>query len=125
VSVSPLDKALFLQGGLCFFCNKTLSNEEASVDHLVPKSRCGTNESDNLVACCKTLNSLFGDMTLKEKLRVVLNQKGKFVCPCLRDKNLSKPQQLPLAPKTPTPPTVSVKSTAPVKPTAPLKLGAK
>ncbi|MES2460514.1 MAG: HNH endonuclease [Armatimonadota bacterium] len=114
MSVSPLDKALFLQGGLCFFCNKTLSNDEASVDHLLPKSRCGTNEAENLVACCKTLNGIFGDMTLKEKLRVVLNQKGKFVCPCLKDKNLPKPQ--PQAPKMPTSLPVSVKPTAPVKP---------
>ncbi len=98
MSLSPLDKALFLQGSLCFFCNKTLSHEEASVDHLVPKSRCGTNESENLVACCKTLNAIFGDMTLKEKLRVVLNQKGKFSCPCLKDKNLPKPtSQTPAA----------------------------
>ena len=33
------------------------------------------------MACCKALNLLLGRMSLKEKLRVVLNQKGEFRCP--------------------------------------------
>jgi hypothetical protein len=31
--------------------------------------------------CCKTVNALLGSMSLKEKIRVVLNQKGRFKCP--------------------------------------------
>jgi hypothetical protein len=31
--------------------------------------------------CCRSLNTLLGRMSLKEKLRVVLNQKGQFKCP--------------------------------------------
>jgi 5-methylcytosine-specific restriction endonuclease McrA len=72
---------MFLQGGLCFFCNRTIPKEEASVEHIIPASGGGTNKPDNLVACCKTLNGLFGNMTVKEKLRAILKQNGRFVCP--------------------------------------------
>ena len=72
---------MFAQGGLCYFCNMPLPKSEASVEHLVPSSRAGSNSDDNCVACCKAINGLFGSMSLKEKIRVVLNQNGKFVCP--------------------------------------------
>jgi len=72
---------MFAQGGLCFFCNAPLPKDEASVEHLVPISRAGSNNDENCVACCKTINTLLGSMSLKEKIRVVLNQKGKFICP--------------------------------------------
>lgn len=77
----PLDRLMFSQGGLCFFCNMPLPKSEASVEHLVPSARAGSNSDDNCVACCKAINGLFGSMSLKEKIRVVLNQHGKFVCP--------------------------------------------
>ncbi|KAA1194344.1 HNH endonuclease [Pseudohalioglobus sediminis] len=77
----PLDRLMFAQGGLCFFCNEKLPKAEASVEHLVPSSRAGSNSDDNCVACCKAVNALLGSMSLKEKIRVVLNQKGNFKCP--------------------------------------------
>ena len=72
---------MFAQGGLCFFCNMPLPKDEASVEHLVPSCRAGSNSDDNCVACCKAVNALLGSMSLKEKIRVVLNQKGDFTCP--------------------------------------------
>ena len=77
----PLDRLIFAQGGLCFFCSSPLPKDEASVEHLIPLSRAGSNNDENCVACCKTLNGLLGSMSLKEKIRVVLNQDGKFTCP--------------------------------------------
>ena len=77
----PLDRLLFAQGGRCFFCNQPLSQVDASVEHLVAVSNGGKNGDENCVACCKALNRLFGRMSLKEKLGVVLNQKGDFNCP--------------------------------------------
>jgi hypothetical protein len=77
----PLDRLMFAQGGLCYFCSMPLPKAEASVEHLVPSSRAGSNSDDNCVACCKAVNGLFGSMSLKEKIRVVLNQNGKFSCP--------------------------------------------
>lgn len=77
----PIDRLLFAQGGLCFFCQRTLSAADASVEHLIATANGGSNNPDNTVACCKALNALLGRMSLKEKLRVVLNQRGEFRCP--------------------------------------------
>lgn len=77
----PIERLLFAQGGRCFFCNDVLSAAEASVEHLVAAANGGGNNDENCVACCKALNRLLGRMSLKEKLRVVLNQKGEFKCP--------------------------------------------
>ena len=77
----PLARLLFAQGGQCFFCEKPLPETEASVEHLVASFHGGGDQDDNCVACCKTLNMLLGRRSLKEKIQVVLNQKGKFECP--------------------------------------------
>src|SRR5258706_7551836 len=77
----PLDRLMFAQGGLCFFCKKVLPKSEASVEHLVASANGGRNNDENCVACCKSVNALLGSMSLKEKFQVVLNQKGQFKCP--------------------------------------------
>lgn len=77
----PLDRLMFVQGGLCFFCKQTLPKADASVEHLQASANGGSNNDDNCVACCKAVNALLGSMSLKEKFQVVLNQKGGFKCP--------------------------------------------
>jgi len=77
----PITRLLFAQGGHCFFCAKPLPADQASVEHLVAKTHGGVDGDENCVATCKTLNSLFGRMSLKEKMKVMLNQKGSFHCP--------------------------------------------
>jgi hypothetical protein len=77
----PLDRLMFAQGGLCFFCKGPLPQSEASVEHLVASANGGSNNDENCVACCKALNALLGSMSLKEKIQLVLNQKGQFRCP--------------------------------------------
>ncbi len=77
----PLDRLVFAQGGLCFFCKEPLPKSEASVEHLVASANGGSNNDENCVACCKAVNALLGSMSLKEKIQVVLNQKGQFKCP--------------------------------------------
>lgn len=78
---TPLDRLMFAQGHLCFFCKQPLSPGEASVEHLVASANGGTNTDENCVACCKSLNALLGSKSLKEKMQIVLNQKGQFKCP--------------------------------------------
>lgn len=77
----PLDRLMFAQGGRCFFCKQPLPKAEASVEHLVASANGGNNHDENCVACCKAVNALLGSMSLKEKIQVVLNQKGQFKCP--------------------------------------------
>lgn len=77
----PIERLMFAQGGNCFFCRKPLPRAEASVEHLVAVANGGKDYDENCVACCKGLNRLFGHMSLKEKLNIVLNQRGDFRCP--------------------------------------------
>lgn len=76
-----ITRLLFAQGGQCFFCRRPLPIGEASIEHLVASANGGTNEDGNCVACCKTLNHLLGSKSIKEKLHIVLNQRGNFQCP--------------------------------------------
>ena len=103
MATKPLDRLMFAQGGLCFFCNLPLPKSEASVEHLVPSSRAGSNSDDNCVACCKAINGLLGSMSLKEKIKVVLNQKGQFKCPNGNSSTPSLPVPKPSATPAPKP----------------------
>ena len=81
MTTKPLDRLMFAQGGLCFFCKQPLPKAEASVEHLLATAKGGGNNLENCVACCKSVNVLLGSMSLKEKIQVILNQKGHFKCP--------------------------------------------
>ncbi|MBL8494041.1 MAG: hypothetical protein JNM37_07265 [Rhodocyclaceae bacterium] len=121
--MKTLDRLLYLQGGECFFCGKQLPKSDASIEHLVASANGGTNAEDNCVACCKTLNALLGSRSLKEKIEVILRQKGTFKCPADLDRVVelqpATPQSLQQKPAAP-------KQAAPVpKPTAPGSNGGK
>jgi HNH endonuclease len=81
MATKPLERLLFLQGGLCFFCSQPLPQSEASIEHLQAVATGGTNHDDNCVACCKAVNRALGSMPLKAKIQVLLNQRGIFKCP--------------------------------------------
>ncbi len=98
---TPLDRLMFAQGSLCFFCKQPLSKAEASVEHLFASSNGGSNKDENCVACCKSVNALLGSMSLKEKFQVVLNQKGQFKCPNHGGAARATPAQPNTQPKAP------------------------
>lgn len=79
--LTKLGKMLYRQQGRCFFCGQPLREEEASIEHLLAKSRGGTSTEDNEVVCHATLNDAFGDIGLKEKFSFVLKAAGAFKCP--------------------------------------------
>ncbi len=81
MTMKQLDRLLFEQGNQCFFCRKPLKPIDASVEHLVASANGGANSEENCVACCKKLNALLGSKSLKEKVQIVLNQRGSFRCP--------------------------------------------
>lgn len=80
-SVSKTQRVMFLQGQRCFFCDQAIPKEQQTLEHLIPVSGGGNDHPDNLVGCCKTLNEIFGSMSVKEKIRAILKQDGKFICP--------------------------------------------
>lgn len=50
----------------CQFCGRVLPASELTLDHVVPRSRGGHTDWDNLVACCHSCNNLKGDRLPEE-----------------------------------------------------------
>lgn len=49
-------------GRRCVYCAARLALEEATLDHVYPLARGGTNAGGNLVTACARCNRLKGDM---------------------------------------------------------------
>jgi hypothetical protein len=79
--MKQLQRLLFQQGNRCFFCDAPIPEGQASVEHLEALSNGGAKSDENSVACCKTVNSVLGNLSVKEKLRIVLGQRRAFECP--------------------------------------------
>ena len=45
----------------CLYCRKYLERDKASLEHLIPLSKGGTNHKDNLALACKACNSHRGN----------------------------------------------------------------
>lgn len=41
----------------CYYCGDVLTRRSASIDHMVPKSRGGSDDPDNKCTCCKACNN--------------------------------------------------------------------
>lgn len=50
----------------CQYCGKTLPSSELTLDHVMPRSRCGESSWENLVACCNPCNNRKGSRTPEE-----------------------------------------------------------
>lgn len=50
----------------CQFCGDVLPASELTLDHVMPRSRGGHTDWDNLVACCHSCNNLKGDRLPEE-----------------------------------------------------------
>lgn len=61
----------------CQYCEKRLPLGELTLDHVLPRSRGGKNEWDNLVACCRKCNQKKGSKTPDEAGMKLLRQPTK------------------------------------------------
>jgi 5-methylcytosine-specific restriction endonuclease McrA len=50
----------------CQFCGRVFPAHELTLDHVIPRSRGGHTDWDNLVACCHKCNNLKGDRLPEE-----------------------------------------------------------
>lgn len=55
--------------GRCFYCQRTLTDEDAGLDHADPQKANGTNSYRNVVAACHSCNSSKGHDTGEEFMR--------------------------------------------------------
>lgn len=63
--------------GKCQYCEKELTRELSTVDHVRPKSRGGTTEWENCVTCCHSCNGKKGNRTPPEAGMNLLNIPGR------------------------------------------------
>ena len=54
--------ALKRSGGICACCGKKLTTKTMTMDHIIPISRGGTNEAENLIALCEDCNKEKGNI---------------------------------------------------------------
>lgn len=66
------DQLVKNQNGECFYCSVTLNTQKrhrpdsATIDHVIPSSKGGTNARSNTVAACFSCNGKKADRTLQE-----------------------------------------------------------
>lgn len=56
-------------GNKCFYSGKEMLEEEATIEHLIPLSRGGKNNIDNLVLCLAEENQKMANKPLIEKIK--------------------------------------------------------
>jgi hypothetical protein len=64
-------RLLLAQGGVCFYCPRALDETTATLDHLVAKSRGGSNGADNLVVACDRCNRMKKNNSVESHLKVL------------------------------------------------------
>lgn len=75
----PTKKVIYERDkGKCQYSGKELSWKDASLDHLMPKSKGGKDTFDNLVLCDRKINSFKGSKTLQEAGLTLLKNPSKL-----------------------------------------------
>jgi 5-methylcytosine-specific restriction endonuclease McrA len=67
------DKLIERDGNICFYSGKEMTKEDASIEHLIPLSKGGKNNLDNLVLCLKSENEKMANLPLIEKIKYKIN----------------------------------------------------
>jgi len=57
---------------MCRYCERKLSRQDATLDHVMPRSRRGGNGIKNLVTCCTPCNQYKADNTPEEAGMILL-----------------------------------------------------
>lgn len=68
LTCSVKEALLLVQRFCCFYCMKGVTLPEATVDHVVPKAKGGTDAVTNLVVSCESCNRRKGTTDVPERL---------------------------------------------------------
>ncbi len=68
---------LWLRCPHCHYCRTELTYEESTLDHVIPKSKGGKRNPDNVVLACKTCNNLKRSDTAEVLLRRLARMRGR------------------------------------------------
>lgn len=64
----------------CYYCGKQVSRQKVTVDHVVPRSKGGSNSSRNKVDACRPCNEAKGSLSIEE-FRLVMAYRQGLVSP--------------------------------------------
>lgn len=66
-------KEIFERDGyICFYCGEKVTDENATLDHLIPQCEGGRHTKDNLKTCCLMCNSIKSGRTYEEVAPLLL-----------------------------------------------------
>ncbi|WP_457677608.1 HNH endonuclease [Thermovibrio sp.] len=66
-SSAPTRRAVFIRDNFtCGYCGKIVKDGEATIDHIIPKSKGGKWSWENLITCCSECNQKKGGRTPEE-----------------------------------------------------------
>lgn len=64
---------------ICYICNRQIPVEDvATIDHVFPKSKFGSDNRDNLKCCCKRCNDDKGNKDILTYINHIYNNKEKY-----------------------------------------------
>jgi 5-methylcytosine-specific restriction endonuclease McrA len=59
--------------GKCSYCGKEITQKESTIDHIIPKSKGGSNTWENICLACKPCNVFKDDRSPKEaKMKLLI-----------------------------------------------------
>lgn len=67
--------------GVCWYCGYDINHKNRTIDHVIPRSKGGGDEYENLVPACSDCNRLKGDgplSTLRRRLRWRMSGRPEF-----------------------------------------------
>lgn len=62
---------------ICFYCHAPLTDDTRTIDHVIPRSKGGTNDLWNLCLSCVTCNNNKGDMDVSYFLSLLRGKGAK------------------------------------------------
>ena len=68
------DQLISRDGNKCFYSGIEMTREQATIEHLIPLSKGGKNNLDNLVLCLKEENNKLANLPLVEKIKYKIDK---------------------------------------------------
>lgn len=65
-SIRKLSLILGRTKGCCSYCGTPLTLETMTIDHMVPRSKGGSDDVSNLYACCSSCNTAKGPRSIED-----------------------------------------------------------
>ena len=100
-NISAKTRSFVIQrdGKTCAYCEKSVNNFDINLDHVIPRTKGGSDEADNLVVSCNKCNSSKGDLSLLEFIKnntlsdSVIERVSERVSVTLKDKDKDKEEE--------------------------------